>query len=141
MNDFASSLKIPRIMTEAADMIVRGRFRGIDAGLFNGSRFAYVAAFGAFTEVSYSTDRQLKSFFGTFAYFLEGMKLGIYPQRLSAGWRLIPLKSSCSIPSPPQEPRKKLLLVYNPFSGKGGILRSLPDIISLFTADGYDVSL
>ncbi len=75
MNDFASSLKIPRIMTEAADMIVRGRFRGIDAGLFNGSRFAYVAAFGAFTEVSYSTDRQLKSFFGTFAYFLEGMKL------------------------------------------------------------------
>ena len=75
MNDFASSLKIPRVMTEAADMIVRENFRGIDAGVFNGSRFAYVAAFGAFTEVSYSTDRQLKSFFGAFAYFLEGMKL------------------------------------------------------------------
>lgn len=75
MNDFASSLKIPRVMTEAADMIVRENFRGIDTGIFNGSRFAYVAAFGAFTEVSYSTDRQLKSFFGAFAYFLEGMKL------------------------------------------------------------------
>ena len=75
MNDFASSLNIPRVMTEAADMIVREHFRRIDAGVFNGSRFAYVAAFGAFTEVSYSTDRQLKSFFGSFAYFLEGMKL------------------------------------------------------------------
>lgn len=75
MNDFASSLNIPRVMTEAADMIVRGNFRRIDAGVFNELRFAYVAAFGAFTEVSYSTDRQLKSFFGSFAYFLEGMKL------------------------------------------------------------------
>lgn len=75
MNDFASSLKIPRVMTEAADMIARGNFRRIDAGTFNDLRFAYVAAFGAFTEVSYSTDRQLKSFFGSFAYFLEGMKL------------------------------------------------------------------
>lgn len=75
MNDFAGSLNIPRVMTEAADMIVRGHFRCIDMGRLNDLRFAYIAAFGAFTEVSYSTDRQLKSFFGTFAYFLEGMKL------------------------------------------------------------------
>ncbi len=75
MNDFASSLKIPRVLTEAADMIVRGNFARIDAGRFNGVRFAYIAAFGAFTEVSYSTDRTLKSFFGAFAYFIEGLKL------------------------------------------------------------------
>ncbi len=75
MNDFASSLKIPRVMTEAADMIARGNFARIDAGRFNGTRFAYIAAFGAFTEVSYNTDRALKSFFGAFAYFIEGIKL------------------------------------------------------------------
>lgn len=75
MNDFASSLRIPRVMTEAADMIVRGNFRRVDAGLLNGERFAYVAAFGAFSEISYSTDRGLKNVFGSFAYFLEGMKL------------------------------------------------------------------
>lgn len=75
MNDFAGSLKIPKVMTEAADMIVRGNFKKIDAGMFNGGRFAYVAAFGAFSEVSYSTDRQLKSVFGSFAYFLQGMKI------------------------------------------------------------------
>lgn len=75
MNDFAASLRIPRVMTDAADMIVRGNFRRVDAGLLNGERFAYVAAFGAFTEISYSTDRSLKSVFGSFAYFLEGMKL------------------------------------------------------------------
>lgn len=75
VNDFASSLKIPRVMTEAADLITRGNFRKIDAGLLNGERFAYVAAFGAFSEVSYSTDRGLKNVFGAFAYFLEGVKL------------------------------------------------------------------
>ena len=75
MNDFASSLKIPRVLTQAADTIVRGNFRRIDAGILNGERFAYVAAFGAFSEVSYSTDRQLKSVFGSFAYFLRGMTL------------------------------------------------------------------
>lgn len=75
MNDFASSLKIPRVMTEAADMIARGNFKRIDAGRFNDTRFAYIAAFGAFTEVSYNTDRALKSFFGAFAYFIEGLKL------------------------------------------------------------------
>lgn len=75
VNDFASSLNIPRVMTQAADLIVRGNFRKIDVGLLNGERFAYVAAFGAFSEVSYSTDRGLKNVFGAFAYFLEGVKL------------------------------------------------------------------
>ncbi len=75
MNDFASSLEIPRVMAEAADMIVRGNYTRVDAGRFNDTKFAYIAAFGAFTEVSYHTDRTLKSFFGAFAYFIEGLKL------------------------------------------------------------------
>ncbi len=75
MNDFASSLGIPKTFPEAAKMIIDGNFRAIDAGNINEERFAYVAAFGAFSEVSYSTDRQLKNVFGSFAYFLQGVKL------------------------------------------------------------------
>ncbi len=75
MNDFAGSLCIPKDIPEAAKMIVGGNFRDIDAGVLGGERFAYVAAFGAFSEVSYSTDNRLKNVFGSFAYFLQGVKL------------------------------------------------------------------
>lgn len=75
MNDFASSLGIPKTFPEAAQMIVDGNFRAVDAGRLGEERFAYVAAFGAFSEISYSTDRQLKNVFGSFAYFLQGVKL------------------------------------------------------------------
>lgn len=75
MNDFAASIGLPLSLTEAADTIVRGNFKRVDAGMFNNERFAYVAAFGAFSEISYSTDQQLKSVFGSFAYFIEGVKL------------------------------------------------------------------
>ncbi len=75
MNDFASSLEIPKTFPEAARTIVDGNFRAVDVGRLGDERFAYVAAFGAFAEISYSTDRQLKNVFGSFAYFLQGVKL------------------------------------------------------------------
>lgn len=74
VNDFATSMKIPKNIPEAAKMIVEENYRKIDVGEINGMRFAYIAAFGVFTEVSYSTSHNLKSVLGSFAYFLEGMK-------------------------------------------------------------------
>lgn len=74
MNDFASSLGLPKEMMQAADVVTRENFRYIDAGVFCGERFAYVAAFGAFTEISYNTDTQLKNMLGAFAYFIEGLR-------------------------------------------------------------------
>lgn len=73
-NDFARSLDIPREALIAAEHIVNGMPFPIDVGEFNGDYFVYVAAFGAFTEVSYSTPQVYKNYFGHAAYILEGIK-------------------------------------------------------------------
>jgi YegS/Rv2252/BmrU family lipid kinase len=84
-NDFAVSLDIPRNALQAAEAIVRGRPFSCDVGLFGKRHFVYVAAFGAFTEVSYSTPQQFKNAFGRAAYILEGIKhlAEIKPYRLT----------------------------------------------------------
>ncbi len=73
-NDFAVSLGIPRNAQQAADAIVNGRAFPCDVGLFDDRHFVYVAAFGAFTEVSYSTPQQFKNALGRAAYILEGIR-------------------------------------------------------------------
>ena len=44
-----------------------------DIGRLNGRPFVYVAAFGAFTEVSYDTPQDLKNTFGHLAYVMAGI--------------------------------------------------------------------
>ncbi len=73
-NDFGGSLALPKDMLKSADIIVHGKNKAVDVGLFNNEAFVYVAAFGAFTEVSYSTDQDMKNAIGHSAYLLEGMK-------------------------------------------------------------------
>lgn len=74
-NDFAASMNIPKNMLQAAERIVRGRRFSCDIGLINGERsFNYVAAFGAFTAVSYGTPQSLKNVLGHQAYVIEAVK-------------------------------------------------------------------
>ncbi|MBO4610244.1 MAG: YegS/Rv2252/BmrU family lipid kinase [Lachnospiraceae bacterium] len=73
-NDFGGSLALPKDMLKSADIIIHGKNKAVDVGLFNNEAFVYVAAFGAFTEVSYSTDQDMKNAIGHSAYLLEGMK-------------------------------------------------------------------
>lgn len=73
-NDFANSLKIPRSMIKAADVVVNGKMFSCDVGAFNDDSFIYVAAFGIFTDVAYETKQDLKNVLGHTAYLLEGMK-------------------------------------------------------------------
>ncbi len=73
-NDFARSLDIPREPVMAVEHILEGIPYPIDIGSLNGDYFVYVAAFGAFTEVSYSTPQVYKNYFGHAAYILEGIK-------------------------------------------------------------------
>lgn len=74
-NDFASSLQIPKNNLPAAtQQIIDGKGFLCDVGNFNDHIFMYVAAFGAFTEVSYSTPQDFKNNFGRAAYILEGIK-------------------------------------------------------------------
>lgn len=48
VNDFASSLKIPKIMKKAAQLITQGSVFRCDLGQFNDRYFTYVCGFGAF---------------------------------------------------------------------------------------------
>ena len=73
-NDFANSLFMPKSMVKAAQMIMEEKLYHCDIGRFNGQTFAYVAAFGLLTDVSYETDQDLKNVLGHVAYLLEGVK-------------------------------------------------------------------
>lgn len=73
-NDFARSLGIPRNMPEAARCAMNGKAFACDMGSFNEDSFVYIASFGIFTEVSYSTRQEVKNVLGHMAYILEGMK-------------------------------------------------------------------
>ena len=73
-NDFANSLKIPKSMIKAADVVVNGQDFACDIGSLNNHNFIYVAAFGIFTDVSYETNQDVKNVLGHAAYLLEGVK-------------------------------------------------------------------
>jgi len=73
-NDYASSLNIPKNAVKAAKNIVRGNVFKCDVGAFNGEHFIYIAAFGAFTDVSYDTPQEAKNLLGHMAYIIEGIK-------------------------------------------------------------------
>ncbi len=73
-NDFAGSLKIPKNMDKAAQVIMGGVPFACDIGSFNGEYFVYIAAFGLFTDVSYATRQELKNRIGHVAYIIEGVK-------------------------------------------------------------------
>lgn len=76
-NDFSRNLDLPKGMDKAAEAAVAGVARPCDIGVFNDRFFVYVAAFGAFTDVSYDTPQPFKNTFGHLAYLLEGAtKLG-----------------------------------------------------------------
>lgn len=84
-NDFASSLQIPSQMVKAARNAVSGTPCAIDIGYFCREKtFVYVAAFGAFTEVSYMTPQEKKNLLGHQAYMLESVKslANIKPYRM-----------------------------------------------------------
>jgi diacylglycerol kinase (ATP) len=74
VNDFASTLHLSHNGEEAIQDIVDGTLFPCDIGSFNERYFTYVAAFGAFTEVSYTTSQSSKNLLGRVAYYLEGLK-------------------------------------------------------------------
>ncbi len=73
-NDFATSLGISKKPVEAARDIMTGVHTKIDIGMFNDRYFSYIASFGAFTKVSYTTPQSKKNLLGHTAYVLEGLK-------------------------------------------------------------------
>lgn len=72
-NDFAKSMDISTKIEEAANDIVDGTLQSCDIGSFNRKHFTYIAAFGAFTEVTYETSQAVKNLLGHVAYILNGL--------------------------------------------------------------------
>lgn len=74
VNDFATSLHIPKTILEAIHNVVEGVPFEVDMGGFNAKYFTYVAAFGAFTKASYSPTHASKQALGRAAYILAGIR-------------------------------------------------------------------
>ncbi len=73
-NDYGKSLRISRNPVTAAKAIIKGKPCCVDVGQLENRHFIYVAAFGLFTEISYSTPQNLKNSLGYGAYVIEAAK-------------------------------------------------------------------
>lgn len=72
-NDFAQSLDIPKNIMDAVQWIIDGKPTNCDVGRFNDDYFMYIAAFGAFTNITYETPQKIKNTLGHAAYILNGL--------------------------------------------------------------------
>ena len=72
-NDVATTLTLSKAPLEAAQTILNGKPRPLDIGMFSERYFTYIAAFGVFTGVAYSTTQSAKRALGHFAYILGGL--------------------------------------------------------------------
>lgn len=72
-NDFARGIGIPAQRARAIEVAVNGVPYCYDVGRMNDRYFNYVAAFGAFSKVSYATDQELKNVIGYAAYVISAV--------------------------------------------------------------------
>ncbi len=72
-NDFAKGLGIPADIGRAMNTALNGNDFRYDVGRINDRYFNYVAAFGAFSAVSYATDQKLKNVLGYAAYIVSAV--------------------------------------------------------------------
>ena len=72
-NDFALAHGLSSDIMQAAERILTADCSTYDIGRFGDRYFSYVAAFGAFSWLSYTTDQNLKNLLGHTAYVLSGI--------------------------------------------------------------------
>ena len=70
-NDFAKGLRIPSDKKKAVETAFCGGPFPYDIGSMNDRYFNYVAAFGAFADVSYATTQEMKNILGYAAYVIN----------------------------------------------------------------------
>ncbi|ETP71013.1 BmrU protein, partial [Lachnospiraceae bacterium JC7] len=72
-NDYAKTLGLNGDVEKIIKSVSSGKVFRLDVGDFSQKFFNYVAAFGAFTNVSYETPQDQKNFLGYFAYVLNAI--------------------------------------------------------------------
>ena len=73
-NDFARSMGLGGEYIVSLHTALNGQGQELDAGQINQRYFIYVAAFGVFSDISYTTPQESKNMLGYAAYLLEGAK-------------------------------------------------------------------
>ena len=72
-NDYAKTLGLSGDVEKVIRGVERSRVYRLDIGAFGDRYFNYVAAFGAFTNVSYATPQDQKNLLGYLAYLVNGL--------------------------------------------------------------------
>lgn len=72
-NDMASSFELPKTTEEVLAHLNDNTTRTVDVGQFGDSFFGYVAAFGAFTDIPYTTPQNDKNTWGYLAYLVQAL--------------------------------------------------------------------
>lgn len=72
-NDYANTLGLSSHILEATTNIINGKPYLLDVGKLDNNYFNYIASFGLFSSVSYSTPQTQKNIFGHAAYILNGL--------------------------------------------------------------------
>lgn len=73
-NVFADCHKISTDILTAAQSIAAGNIKEIDVGDFGGKSFSFIASFGMFSWLSYTTPQNMKNVLGHSAYILDAFK-------------------------------------------------------------------
>lgn len=74
-NDFARAVHIPRDISKAVDIIIKGDTIPVDVGLVNDRHFINIAGGGRITELTYEVPSKLKTMIGQLAYYLKGIEM------------------------------------------------------------------
>lgn len=72
--DLANTLRIPKRVDRALDIILYGETVKMDIVNSNKGHFLYVSAIGTYVDISYVTDSKLKRYLGHLAYIITGVK-------------------------------------------------------------------
>lgn len=72
--DLANTLRIPKKVEEALDIVLNGQVVKMDYTNTNKGSFIYVTAIGTYVDISYVTDSKLKKYLGYLAYLITGIK-------------------------------------------------------------------
>lgn len=74
VNDVCHTLRIPRNMRKAIDIILRGETIHYDTMKDKDKYYIYTLAGGMFVSTSFKTNRRMKNIFGKLAYYFTGIK-------------------------------------------------------------------
>lgn len=72
-NDFASNFGLDDDVMESAERAISDNIISLDSGVLNDHSFLYTAAFGMFTDVTYSTPQSFKNVLGHQAYIVSAL--------------------------------------------------------------------